>query len=584
MDNQRILLYGALGLLLLLIWQTWQLDYTERPEPEAEEPARVVERESDAPDAPVRDDPDTPDIADVEERAITDEPEADDTVPRVEEGLPRAERVHVLTDLLDVTLDMYGGDVREILLRTHRERLDSDRLVELLSDDPGRLFVAQSGLQASDRDAPNHHARFRTEQGSYRLTEGEDELRVPLHWTGEDIEVVKTYVFRRDSYVIDLEFEVRNLGDEPWIGRQYRQFQRVPRPGDEGTFLIPTFQGAGYYSEEDKYTRIGFDDFTDAGLNQRIQGGWVAIVDHYFVSAWVPEPRDVNTFYTRSLDDGTRERHIIGMYSGATQVAPGDSGTFASRMYVGPKKQDRLSATAEGLNLTVDYGYMTLLAQPLFWVLNQIHSLVGNWGVAIILLTLLIKIIFYKLSETSFRSMAKMRNLQPKVQQIRERYSDDREKLGRAMMDLYKKEKINPLGGCLPILVQIPVFIALFWMLLGSVELRHAEFALWIRDLSARDPYFILPILMGISMWVQQKLNPTPPDPLQQKIFMALPFVFTVFFAFFPSGLVLYWLTNNVLSITQQYYITKYVVGDKLAPKPEPAKKKDEREQDREDD
>lgn len=561
MDNQRIFLYGAFGLLLLLIWQTWQIDYGEPARPaeleEAPDAERVAEDvEDDIPAAPVRPEDEPDPTAD---RAVPD----DATVPAADHGLPRAERVSVVTDLLDITLDLHGADIREARLRQHRETLGGERTVELLTDDRERLFVAQSGLQAGDRDAPTHHARFRAERNEYRLAEGDDLLRVPLRWSGDGVEVTKTYVFHRDNYVVDVEFEVHNTADEPWIGRQYHQFQRHPR-GDDGrsSYLIPTYSGAAYYSPENKYTRLSFDDFASDPLDRRIENGWAGVVEHYFVAAWIPERGTVNTYYTRTLDADTRPRYIIGMYSGALQITPGESGRFTSQAYLGSKEQARLSDVAEGLNLTVDYGYMTLLSRPLFWVLDRIHDVVRNWGVAIILLTLLIKLVFYKLSEASYRSMARMRKMQPKIQQIRERYGDDREKMGRQMMDLYKKEKINPLGGCLPILVQIPVFIALFWMLLGSVELRHAPFLLWIQDLSARDPFFILPLLMGVSMYLQQKLNPTPPDPLQQKIFMALPFVFTVFFAFFPAGLVLYWFTNNVLSIAQQYYITRYVVGD----------------------
>jgi len=566
MDHQRIFLYGALGLLLLVIWQTWQVDYGAPRTAGAEETTQQPdasgndnEPAADLPDAPIEE-PAAGD-ADTAAAGVDDTPAAAD-VPSTAGGLARGERIRVRTDLLDVTIDTRGGDIRAARLLQHRESLDSERPIELLSDEPQRLFVAQSGLQAGDRAAPTHHSDWQASATEYRLGDRRDELRVPLTWRGDGVEVTKTYTFSRDSYLVEVAYEVENTAEEPWDGRQYRQLQRVPRASDESSFFIRTYTGAAYYSPEDKYTQVPFDEIDEEQLQRRIEDGWAAMLDHYFLASWIPPRGEPHTFYTRTLDRGGQHRYMIGLYSGTERVEPGASGRFSSRLYIGAKEQSRLTAAAEGLNLTVNYGYMTILSRPLFWVLEHIHAFVGNWGLAIILLTLLIKIVFYKLSEKSFRSMAHMRRAQPKMQQIKDRYGDDREKMGRAMMDLYKKEKINPLGGCLPILVQIPVFIALFWMLLGSVELRHAPLFLWIQDLSSRDPFFVLPLLMGISMWAQQKLNPAPVDPIQQKIFTALPFVFTVFFAFFPAGLVLYWLTNNILSIAQQYYITHYVVGD----------------------
>ena len=577
MDNQRIFLYGALGLLLLVIWQTWQVDYGQPTTPETvEEPAEVAEQDDDIPDAPVAD-PDADDEPAPDAPAEVAAPDEDDTVPATGTALPRGERISVRTDLLDITIDTQGGDIREARLLQHRETLGSDRRVELLSDEVDRFHVAQAGLQAGERDAPTHHATWSTDATEYRLDADADELRVPLTWSGDDLEVTKTFVFRRDNYTVDVEYELENTADTHWDGRHYRQLQRAPRDDDHGSFFIRSYTGAAYFSPEDKYTRVSFDDIASSPLERRVEDGWIAMVDHYFLASWIPSTGERYNFYTRALEREGRPRYLIGLYSTTQRVAAGETGRFDSRLYLGPKEQSRLSEIAEGLNLTVDYGYMTLLARPLFWVLEFIHDFVGNWGWSIVILTLLIKLVFYKLSEKSFKSMAHMRRAQPKIQQIKDRYGDDREKMGRAMMDLYKKEKINPLGGCLPILVQIPVFIALFWMLLGSVELRHAPFMFWIQDLSTRDPFFVLPLLMGLSMWIQQKLNPAPVDPLQQKIFMVLPFVFTVFFAFFPAGLVLYWLTNNVLSIAQQYYITHHVVGDgsKDRPAGTTAKKRD---------
>ena len=560
MDNQRLFLYGGLGLLILLVWQTWQVDYgPSAPSPQAERSAETEPPASeDLPGAPLE-----RQQADAPADTSSDTPAA----PAVGATLERARRVHVVTDVLDVTIDTRGGDVRGARLRAYTAESGSQRPVELLSDRNGDLFVAQSGLQAGDAPAPTHHAQFTAERGEYRLAEGQQSVRVPLTWEGDGVRVTKTFEFHRERYVADVTFRVENTSDRAWVGRQYHQLQRRPLTEGSRYSLLPTFAGAAYYSEDEKYEKVPFDDIAEEPLNKTVEGGWVAQVEHYFLAAWVPGADQRNTFYTKSLDDGgDRSRFLIGLYSPAESVAPGATGEFSTRLYVGPKVADELNPVATGLALTIDYGYLGFVSKWLFVVLDWIHDYVGNWGWAIVLLTLLIKLVFYKLSETSYRSMAKMRKLQPKIQQLKERYGDDREKMGRAMMDLYKTEKINPLGGCLPILVQIPVFIALYWMLLGSVELRHADFMLWIDDLSARDPYYVMPLLMGASMWFQQKLNPAPVDPLQQKIFTALPIVFTVFFAFFPSGLVLYWLTNNVLSIAQQYYITHHVVGDGKQP------------------
>lgn len=558
MDNQRLFLYGALGLLLLLIWQTWQVDYG--PQREGTAPA-TAERSADDGESAPGDTPEGPVTRDEGD----DGTPSDDTVadaPADDQPIKQGRRVQVVTDLLDVTIDTRGGDLRKAFLRNYKAESGGEESVELLTDSDGDLFVAQAGLQAGDRPAPTHHAEYEAKADEYRLSEGQDTLSVPLVWSGDGVRVTKTYTFHRDSYVVDVDFEVENTGDSPWVGRQYRQFQRYEVPSEEQPTLLPAFFGAAYYNSEDKYEQIALEDIADEPMQRSFDGGWAAMVEHYFVTAWLPSEDETNTYYTKALTEGAKPRYLIGLYSTAQEAASGESTSFSNRLYVGPKDTDYLAGLAEGMTLTIDYGYLAFLSEPLFWVLDWIHSYVGNWGFAIILLTLLIKLVFYKLSEKSYRSMAKMRKLQPKIQQLKDRYGDDRERMGRAMMDLYKTEKINPLGGCLPILVQIPVFIALYWMLLGTVELRHADFILWINDLSVRDPWYILPLLMGASMWAQQKLNPAPVDPMQQKIFAALPVVFTVFFMFFPAGLVLYWLTNNVLSIAQQYYITRHVVGD----------------------
>jgi YidC/Oxa1 family membrane protein insertase len=356
--------------------------------------------------------------------------------------------------------------------------------------------------------------------------------------------------------VVDIEHVVNNHGTAAWTGRQYRQLQRSEAAEAGQSKFIHTYMGGVIYSAEEKYEKIKFEDMLKQDLDRTITAGWAAMLQHYFLGALIPDSDSAEHYYTRALDGA---RYIIGMIAPARTIAAGDSGVFSTRLYLGPKLQDEMKQIAPGLELTVDYGLLTVLAQPLFWLLKAIHGLIGNWGWAIVLLTLLIKLAFYKLSETSYRSMANMRKLAPRLQSLKERFGDDRQKLNQAMMELYKKEKINPLGGCLPIAVQIPVFIALYWMLLESVELRQAPFMLWIQDMSAPDPYYILPLLMGATMLIQQKLNPAPMDPIQAKVMMVLPVVFTVFFAFFPSGLVLYWVVNNTLSISQQAVITRRI-------------------------
>ncbi|OOG23483.1 membrane protein insertase YidC [Thioalkalivibrio denitrificans] len=556
MDNLRPVLYISLLLVLFLIWQAWQRDYGPQPPPV--DPAEVAEVERDRPDAPEAAPAPRPmDLPDAPAAEAQDVPV--EAVPERDRG-----RIRVVTDVLDIEIDTRGGDLVRADLPTFPTSLRTpDDPVRIL-DERVRQYVAQSGLihdrvpgiEHEDR-APSHHAIFSAPQQEYRLREGQDELRVPLTWTSDTgIRVTKTYTFRRGDFLVQMDHHVENHSDDPWIGRQYRQLRHGATPSRETWFLY-TFTGAAYH--DGRYEKLSFEDMATSPLDKDVEGGWISIIQHYFLSAWVPFEDEINQFYTRVVGTATRPEHIIGMRSEAQTAEPGESTTFTSRFWVGPKLQEQLRAVTPGLELTVDYGILSFLAKPLFWVLDKIHDFVGNWGWSIIILTLLIKLVFYKLSETSYRSMARMRAVQPKMMQLKERYGDDKQRMNQALMELYKKEKINPLGGCLPILVQIPVFIALYWVLLESVELRQAPWILWIQDLSTRDPFFVLPLLMGATMIAQYKLNPAPMDPVQQKLMMALPVVFTVFFAFFPAGLVLYWFVNNLLSIAQQWYITRNI-------------------------
>ncbi len=542
MENQRLLLFFALAFVLLLIWQQWQADYGPQPGTPAAPTAQTTETPAVAGDLP------TAPAAAAGATGTTGTPSGG--------SLAQGQRIEVHTDVYRAVIDTQGGDLRRVdLLRYPVDREHPDQPFVLLDDAPGDLFVVQSGL-LSGQPAPNHHARFTAQAGSYTLAEGQDTLAVPLVWRSpEGVEVTRTYTFRRGSYVVEVSDEVRNGAAQPWTGRVYHQLQRRA-PESNGQAFIYTYLGGAIYTGE-KYDKIEFDEMAEADLAREISGGFAAMVQHYFVAAFIPPATDSAHYYTKSLGG---DRYVLGYTSPESTAAPGGSTRYESRLFVGPKLQDELAAITPGLEYTVDYGWLTVLAQPIFfWILRPLYRLFGNWGLAIIGVTVIIKGIFYKLSETSYRSMANMRKLAPRLQALKERYGDDKQKLQQAMMEMYRTEKINPLGGCLPILVQIPVFIALYWVLLESVELRQAPFFGWLKDLSAADPYFILPIVMGVTMIAQQKLSPAPLDPVQQKVMMIMPVVFTAMFAFFPAGLVLYWTVNNVLSIAQQWMITKRV-------------------------
>ena len=554
MDTQRILQFFALAFILMLIWTAWQEDYG--PAAPTDEPAAEESREEpdDSPDAPE----DAPGAAPDDDADEDDAPPGEEAAPATAAGdrMERRDTVRVRTDKLDVEISTLGGDVRQADLLQHARTLDSDEPLRLFTDTFDNLFVAQLGLVPRDGDRIGPDTEFQAEQDAYELGDDDDTLVVPLVWEGNNgIRVTRNYIFRRDSYLIDVEQEVENNTDDGWDGFQYTQL-RTGEIDDGTSWFIYTYTGGVVHGEEERYDKISFSDMRSDDLSRDLTDGYAAILQHYFVGAWVPPRSETHRYFTRSLDNN---QYLLGASSPRKQIASGESDTFTTQLWVGPKEQERLREVAEGFDLTVDYGWLTIISKPLFIALSWIHGIVGNWGWAIVILTLGIKLAFYKLSEFSYRSMGRMRKLQPRMQQLKERYGDDRQALNQAMMKMYKEEKINPLGGCLPILVQIPVFIALYWVLLESVELRHAPFVLWINDLSSPDPYFVLPLIMGASMFLQQKLNPAPMDPIQQRVMMALPIVFTVFFMFFPAGLVLYWVVNNALSIAQQWYITRQI-------------------------
>ena len=559
MDNQRILLWAALGFLLLQVWTSWQIDYGPRPVAPVATTANPTTAQTG-----IIDQPEAVDATDDLPTPVQSSGTQNTVLPAQATQEQKGQTITVETDNLRVFLSTIGGDIIGVQLLKYPTSLETpDDPFTLMSNSADQYFVAQSGLQSTTIDAPSHHSEYQVTQTEYTLQEGQQEIRVPLQWTSETgVEVTKTYIFKRDRYLIDLEYNVSNNTDAAIGINQYRQLRRKPVTDDETQSFIYTFIGGVISTPEDAYSKIKFEDFSDPTNTSKSLGGWAAIIEHYFLGAWIPNQDETNTIYTKALTS-PQQRYIIGLQSEPIQIAGGSTGSLTTGFFVGPKIQDRMKAVAPHLDLTVDYGFLSVIAKPIFWLLQKIHSIVGNWGWAIVGVTMCIKLLFYKLSEASYRSMARMRKLQPQLVSLKERYGDDRAKMGQATMDLYKKEKVNPLGGCLPILVQIPVFISLYWVLLESVELRQAPWILWIEDLSLLDKYYVLPVIMGVTMFIQQKLNPAPVDPIQAKVFMFMPLVFTIFFAFFPAGLVLYWVVNNTLSIAQQYYITRHVLAEK---------------------
>lgn len=561
MGNPRLLLYLSLGLILFLLWTRWQewnaLPLAEEPQVSSQASQAPAQAPVSADVDPVRDDMPSV-VAARDTQAIA--------TPQQSLRQSQSDTLVVTTNLLRVEIDTKGGDVIGLeLLEVPVDSEHEDIPYRLLNKHPSR-YTIQSGLlhdQTGDVSqdtlsnlAPSHYSDYEIDVSELRLGDGEDTVTATLHWQNDTgITVKKEYTFHRDSYSFDLAHTVRNRSAKTWVGRQYRQIRRAP-PTDESVLLY-TFTGGAYY--DGKYNKVSFEEMDEGELAQTIRGGWVAMLQHYFFSALLADAKTDSDIYTRSVRGDYSREYILGLRSEALRVGPGDTMQFASRIFSGPKIQNQLSDIAPGLELVTDYGIFSVIAKPLFWLLDKFFLLSGNWAVAIILLTILIKLVFYKLSETSYKSMARMRKLQPSIMAMRDRYKDDRQQMQKAMMEFYRREKINPLGGCLPILVQIPVFIALYWVLLESVELRQAPFALWIQDLSVRDPYFVLPLLMGGTMLIQMKLNPTPPDPIQARVMMLMPIIFTAFFAFFPAGLVLYWLVNNVLSIAQQWVINRRI-------------------------
>ncbi|MDP5070935.1 MAG: membrane protein insertase YidC [Congregibacter sp.] len=577
MDIQRTLLIGAIMLLSFMLLTEW-VGFREEKNgvrlPESRLTADAAgsagpsvigaEPESSAPangDVPV---------TAVQNSGLTLDGSSTDDLPAVSASIDAGTAtpvtpttsniVQVFTDSLQMAIDLNGGDIVEVALAKFLAQIDDPNTpFVLLENNSQRVYVAQSGLIGRDGIDNDGRANYQSAQTRYDMGSA-NSLQVDLLWSNDaGINVTKRFTFVRESYVVDVEFIIENQSDSRWQGNLFGQIKRdssaAASTGGGGMGMQP-FLGAATTTVDDRFKKFSFDNMRKEPFKEQVPGGWIAMIQHYFLSAWIPAPQQTNTYSTRVTNSGF---NIAGFTSPAVTVDPGAQQKVGARFYAGPKDQYSLQEISPYLELSVDYGWLWWVAQPLFWLLTKIYSIVGNWGAAIILLTVLIKAVFFKLSATSYKSMANMRRVQPKMANIREQYADDKQKQSQAMMELYKKEKINPMGGCLPILVQMPVFIALYWMLMESVELRQAPFMLWIDDLSVMDPYFVLPLLMGASMFFMQKLNPPPPDPMQAKIMQWLPVIFTFFFLWFPAGLVLYWVVNNLLSMAQQYVITRQI-------------------------
>lgn len=545
MDSQRLVLFFVFAFSVFLLLDAWQRDQQPAPSPVSQPSPKT-----DAPTVP------TPSDKLIATQAVKP--------PGGSAALAPGETIAVDTDLLRAEISTVGGDLRGLELKGHRDSVEKGKNFELFQNRADHVYVAQSGLIGAD--LPNHRTVYTAQAKEYRLADGANVVEVRLEApAAKGISVAKIYRFHRGTYVIDVAHQIVNQSATAIQPFGYFQLVRDGKSPAGDSAMLPTYTGAAVYTDKEKFQKVAFGDIDKekTPYPKNSSDGWVAMLQHYFLSAWLPRNGTPREFYTRRLEGGL---YAAGVILPAGTVEPAKSATLTVPLYAGPQEQDKLAKLAPGLDLTVDYGWLTIIAVPLFWVLAWLYHWVGNWGVAIILLTVVIKLLFYPLSEASYRSMAKMRVLAPKLQKLKDQYGSDRQRMQQAMMELYKTEKINPLGGCLPIVVQIPVFIALYWVLLASVELRHAPLALWIDDLAAPDPWFILPILMGATMIIQTKLNPEPPDPVQAKVMKIMPIAFSVFFFFFPAGLVLYWLINNVLSIAQQWHINRVLERANLKP------------------
>ncbi|MET0508166.1 MAG: membrane protein insertase YidC [Burkholderiaceae bacterium] len=567
MQTQRTILWVIFVMSLVFLWDAWQRDHGRPslfggPTPQQTRPAGSDPKGSTTPGA------------------TSSGPQTDATVPAAPAGTPATavgsptgpatgvaptgagtspggQALTFGNDVLTLTISTVGATLQRAELLKHRDEGNVHNLV-LLDSEPGRFYQGQSGVVGVD-GAPNHTMPWTVAEGPTAATAREP-ARLVLTATGGGIKVERRYLLQPGSYELKVEDRVTNVSDRPLAPTVYRQLTRDGNPPPGGSAMYSTYSGPVIYTDEAKFQKVDFPSIEKGKAShiKQANDGWLGIIQHYFAVAWIPQQQQPREYYTRRIDNNL---YSVGVLQGVGQIAPGQTADSRSTLYIGPQDQQVLGNVAPGLDLVVDYGWLTAIAKPLFWLLDLLHNWVRNWGWAIVLLTILVKLAFFPLQAASYRSMAKMRKVTPKMTAIRERYGNDRMKMNQAMMELYKTEKINPLGGCLPVVVQIPVFIALYWVLLASVEMRNAPWIGWIRDLAAPDPFFILPVLMAVTMFIQTKLNPTPPDPVQAKLMMWMPLIFSVMFFFFPAGLVLYWLVSNLFSIVQQWVITRRIEG-----------------------
>lgn len=538
LDYLRIALYSLLLILGFFLYQAWDKDH---PKP-SYTPA-AIESVSDRY---------TPEIADTQTSTAVTPTAA--TAPA--KTAIKGQMVHVVTDLIDVGIDTQGGDITEVKLLKYPESLGSKTPFVLLNDNPKTRYIAESGLLSKQGpDTSREKAVYSVAQTNYSLTSGSNEINVDLNWkNAEGVEVTKRFTFTRGSYEVKVNYDINNQSTTPWQGNLYAQLMRTnePPPAQGGLVNLTTYFGAAISTPQKTFEKISFKDMQQNPITQPSTDGWAAMIQHYFISAWIPSLPTTTTYYSKALQNGL---YSIGMVGQQLQVSPGAKATTGAKLYVGPAIAEDLEKAAPNLKLTIDYGWFWFISIIIFWMMQKIYDVVGNWGWSIVLVTIIIKLLFYHLSAKSYRSMSGLKKLQPRIEALKERFGDDKQKLTQATLELYKQEKVNPMSGCLPVLIQIPVFIALYWVLVESVQLRQAPWILWIHDLSQADPYYVLPGLMGLSMFLQQRLNPPPPDPMQAKLMMFMPVIFTLLFLNFPAGLMLYWFVNNTLSFLQQWYI-----------------------------
>jgi YidC/Oxa1 family membrane protein insertase len=551
MDLQRLFLFLIFAFSLVLVWDGWQRDqHPAQNIQSSEAPGKDLSVPQEIPQAgPVQGVTDTKPAIPLSDTGTARGAAATQTEPAA------IKTIHVKTDLFDIEISNLGGYINRLALLKQPDSLDKNKPLVLFEHGQGtHNYYAQSGLLGEN--LPNHKSLYIPEHDQYELADNAEQLQVRLKAESDSpLKVTKVFTFHRGSYLIDVSYQMANTGQQPVAASSYFQLVRDSVAPEGSMRFLPTYTGAAVYTDKEKFHKLSFSDIgkDKAKYPKQADNGWIGVLQHYFVAAWLPRENTSREYFARKLDV---DLYAVGVVLPAEVIAPGQTAVEGAQLYAGPT-ESTLDKIAPGLGLTVDYGWLTIIATPLFWVMSLFHSWMHNWGIAIIFLTILIKLIFFPLSAASYRSMAKMRLVAPKLEKIKQQYADDREQLNRAMMELYKTEKINPLGGCLPVVIQIPVFIALYWSILSSVEMRYAPFFGWITNLSAPDPYYILPTLMGISMFVQMKLNPKPPDPMQAKVMQIMPIAFSAMFFFFPAGLVLYSLVNNVLSIAQQWFITR---------------------------